>query len=66
MGPAAMMLEGCDGAAEGPEGVEVGGLSRERHGEGGVGCLAVETGPGKAGSGHEVGNWVHISVMLAC
>ncbi len=55
MGPSAMMLEGSDGAVDGPEDVEVGGFCRQRHGDGGVGCLAVEPGAGEADSGHQVG-----------
>ncbi len=59
MGPAAMMLEGGDGAIDGPEDVEVGDFGRERHGHGGVGCLAVEPGAGEADSGHQVGYGIH-------
>ena len=59
VGPSAMMLEGGDGAVDGPEGVEVGGFGGERHGDGGVGCLAIEAGAGEAGSGHEVGYGFH-------
>lgn len=59
VGPSAMVLKGCDGALDGPEGIEVGGLGRERHGHRGVGGLAIETGAGEDGSGHEVGQGVH-------
>src|SRR4030088_1108976 len=59
VGPAAMMLEGSDRAVDGPEEVEVGDFGRERHGDGGVGCLAIKPGSGEAGSGHQVGYGVH-------
>ena len=59
MGPSAMVLEGGDGAFDGPEDVEVGGFGGERHGQGGVGGLAVEAGAGEDGSGHEVGDGIH-------
>ena len=59
VGDAAVVLEGGDGAAEGPEGVEVGRFGGEGHGEGGVGGLAVEAGAGEAGSGQEVGDGFH-------
>ncbi len=60
VGDAAMVLEGCDGAVDGPEGVDVGGLGGDGHGEGGVGGLAVEAGAGEDGSGHEVGDGFHV------
>jgi hypothetical protein len=59
VGPAAMVLEGGDGAFDGPEYVEVGSFGGEGHGHGGVGCLAVEAGAREDGSGHEVGDWIH-------
>jgi len=59
VGDAAMVLEGSNGPAGRPEGVEVGGLGGERHGEGGVGGLAVEAGTCEAGAGHEVGDGFH-------
>src|ERR1700677_4012833 len=59
VGDAAMVLEGGDGAAGRPEGVEVGGFGGEGHGEGRVGGLAVEAGAGEAGPGHEVGDGFH-------
>ena len=46
-----MMLKGGDGAFDGPEDVEVGGFGCECHGDGGVGCFAVEPCAGEAGSG---------------
>ena len=55
VGPAAMVLEGCDGTVDRPEGVEVGSFGGEGHGDGGVGCLAVEPGAGETGSGHQMG-----------
>ena len=71
VGPSAMMLKGSDGAFDGPENVEVGRFGSERHGNGGVGCFAVEPGSGEAGSGHQVGYgfhsvWVMPSPRLAC
>ena len=59
VGPSAMMLEGGDGAFDGPEDVEVGRFGGDRHGDGGVGCLAVESCAGEAGSGHQVGYGFH-------
>ncbi len=59
VGDAAVVLEGCDGAAYGPEGVEVGGFGGDRHRDGGVGSLAVEAGAGEDGSRHEVGDGFH-------
>jgi hypothetical protein len=57
--PSAMMLEGSDGAIDGPEDVEVGGFGSDRHGDRSVGCLAVEPGAGEADSGHQVGYGFH-------
>ena len=59
VGPAAVMLEGGDGAADGAEVVEVRSLGGEGHGEGGVGGPAVEAGTGEDGAGHEVGKGIH-------
>ena len=59
MRPSAMMLEGGDGAAKGPENIEIGSFGGQRHGQGGVGCLAVEAGAGEHGSGHQMGERVH-------
>ena len=59
VGPSAMVLEGGDGALDGPEDVEVGGFGGERHGQGGVGGLPVEAGAGEDGSGHEVRDGIH-------
>ncbi len=66
VGHAAMVLEVCDGAANRPEGVEVGGFGGDGHGEGGVGGLAVEAGAGEDGTGHEVGDGFHGLLILAC
>src|SRR5437879_8702311 len=66
VGPSAVMLEGSDGAVDGPEAVEVGGFGRDRHRDGGVGSLAVEPGAGEADSGHQVGYGVHsVRVVLS-
>lgn len=46
VGPAAMVLEGSDGTVDGPEDVEVGDLSGDDHGDGGVGGFAVAAGAG--------------------
>src|ERR1700731_181657 len=59
VGPSGMMLEGSDGAVDGPEDVEVRGFGCEHHGDGGVGCLAVEACAGEADSGHEMGYGIH-------
>ena len=61
VGPAAMMGEAGDGTAEGPDGVEVGSLGGEDHGEGGVGGAAIEAGAGEAGAGEAVRQRVHES-----
>jgi hypothetical protein len=59
VGPPTMMLKGRDGTVDGPEDVEVGDFGSECHGDGGVGCLAVEPGAGEADSGHQVGYGFH-------
>ncbi len=59
MGPTPVMSEVCDGAADGPKGVEVGSFGGEHHGEGGVAGTAVEAGAGEACSGKEMGYGVH-------
>lgn len=59
MGDAAVVLEGGDGAFEGPEDVDVGECRGDGHGGGGVGGLAIEAGAGEDGSGHDVSEWVH-------
>ena len=60
VGPAAMMLEVCDGAANQPQSIEVGSFGGQGHREGGVGGLAVEAGAGEDGTGHEVGDGFHV------
>src|SRR5438067_13310889 len=62
VGPSAMMLEGGDGAVNRPEDVQVGGFGRDRYGDAGVGCLAVESGAGKADSGHQMSYGFHSKV----
>ena len=63
VGPSTVMLEGSDGPLNRPEDVEVRNFGSERHGDGGVGCLAVEPSSGEAGSGHQVGYGFH---SIAC
>ena len=59
VGPSAVMFEGSDRAFDQPQDIEIRSFGCERHGQGGVGRLTVETGARKAGSGHEVGYRVH-------
>jgi len=59
VGEATVVLEGGDGAFEGPEDVDVGECRGDGHGGGGVGGFAVEAGAGEDGSGHDVSEWVH-------
>ena len=56
---AAVMLESGDRPTEAPQDVEIGGFSGKRHGECGVGGLAIEAGTGETGSGKEVGDRFH-------
>ena len=59
VGNAAVVLEGGERAAEAPEGVDIGQLGGDDHGEGGVGGPAIEAGAGKDGAGEEVGYGFH-------
>ena len=66
VGDAAMMLEAGERAAEGEEGVDVGELGRDGHGEGGVGGATVEAGAGEDYAGEDVGDGLHRSSMRQC
>jgi hypothetical protein len=59
MRDSAMMLEADDRSPEGPEDVEVGRFGSEGGSERGVGGAAVEACATNAGSGEEVGDWLH-------
>src|SRR5271154_4590755 len=56
---ATVVFEANQRSAKAPEDVEVGGFGSESHGQRGVSSLAVEAGASEAGSGHEMGDWVH-------
>src|SRR5260370_40615059 len=57
--PSAMMLEGCDGAVDRPEAVEIRRFGSKRHGDSCVGGLAGEPRASEAGSSHQVSYGIH-------
>jgi len=57
-----MALELFNGTSEGPEDVDVGGLSGQDGGERDVTGLAVESGAAEAGAGKEVRDGLHSSI----
>ena len=59
VGDAAMMLEGDERAADGPDCVAIRQLGGEDHGGGCVGGLAVEAGAGEDSSGEQVSDRLH-------
>ena len=66
VGPSAMVLEGGDRPFESPENIEVGGLGGERHGQRGVGRLAIKTRAGEHRAGHEMRDWFHPGSSIPC
>ena len=60
VGPAAMVLEACEGSSDRPERVEIGSFGCEGHCEGGVGGLTVEASAGEDSACHQVGDGFHI------
>jgi hypothetical protein len=62
---AAVMLETDNRPAEAPDNIQIGSLGGQGRCECGIGSAAVEAGAADAGSGEEVGYWLHTWILVA-